>query len=128
MTRALLTILITALTLSCSKTNSELVGKWRLVEILADPGDGSGKFHPVSSEKVLEFYSDGTLKSNGEICFMNQESNTPTTGTYSLEDSTIIGEKCKDSTRKITFEKTGTTLILNFPQCIEPCRAKFRKE
>ncbi|MEC3881619.1 hypothetical protein [Parapedobacter sp. 10938] len=127
MSKVLLAILVTALTLSCSKTSSELVGKWRLVELLADPGDGSGKFRPVSSKKVLEFYSDGTLKSNGEICFMNQESNTPTTGTYSMTDSTIAGEKCKDSPHKITFEKKGTTLILNFP-CIEPCRAKYRKE
>lgn len=127
MSKALLTILIMLLTFSCSKTNSELVGKWRLVELLADPGNGSGKFRPVSSKKVLEFYSDGTLKSNGEICFMSKESDTPTTGMYSLADSTIVGEKCKDSPSKITFEKNGTTLILNF-QCIEPCRAKYRKE
>lgn len=127
MSKALLTILIAALTLSCSKTNRELVGKWRLVEILADPGDGSGRFRPVSSKKVLEFYSDGTLKSNGEICFMSKESETPTTGTYSLADSTIVGEKCKNPPYKITFEKKGTTLILNYP-CIEPCRAKYRKE
>ena len=127
MGKTLLIILITALTLSCSKTSSELVGKWRLVELLADPGDGSGEFRPVSSKKVLEFYSDGTLKSNGEICFMSQESSTPTTDTYSMTDSTIVGEKCKDWPRKITFEKKGTTMTLNFP-CIEPCRAKYRKE
>jgi len=128
MKKALLLLLVPALTLSCTKTNSELVGKWRLVEILADPGDGSGVFHPVSSKKVLEFYSDGTLKSNGAICFMGVESDVPSTGTYSLADSTILGEKCKDNPRKITFEKKGTTLILNFPQCFEPCRAKYRKD
>lgn len=124
--KVLLLFLVAGFILSCSKPNRELVGKWRLVEILLDPGDGSGEFQAVSSKKVLEFYSDGTLKSNGEICFMGISSDTPTVGSYSLADSTITGAHCNDSFRKITFKKNDTTLILSFP-CIEPCQAKYKK-
>ena len=127
MNKQLLIIVVVALTLSCAKANKELVGKWRLVEVLADPGDGSGEFRPVSSKKTLEFYSDGTVKSNGQICLMGIEADAPSTGTYSLADSTIVADECNDWPRKINFEEKGTTLILNFP-CIEPCRAKYRKE
>lgn len=127
MKKALLLFIVTGFLLSCSKNNEELVGKWKLVELLADPGNGSGVFHPVSSNKVLEFYSDGTVKSNGAICLMDRASDTPSTGWYSLTDSTITGDDCKDASRKITFEHTGPKLILNYP-CIEPCRGKYRKQ
>ena len=123
----LLLVVVAGLTPSCSKTNSNLIGRWKLVETLADPGDGSGTFRRVSSNKTLEFHSDGKLTSNGEICSISNETGSPSTGRFSLADSTIVGDNCRDLYRKITFEKHGKILILNFP-CIEPCRAKFKKE
>lgn len=109
---------------SCSKKDekridSELVGVWKLTEVLADPGDGSGTYHSVNSNKTIEFHSDGTLTSNGDICNMS--------GTYLLTDSTINASNCSNSTFKIRFTKVGSTLILNYP-CIEPCGEKYVKK
>ena len=41
--------------------NNGLVGKWKLTEYLADPGDGSGKWQTVSDEfsHTIEFHADG---------------------------------------------------------------------
>ncbi|MCP4439593.1 MAG: hypothetical protein GY810_11680 [Aureispira sp.] len=100
-----------------------LVDEWRLIEMLADPGNGSGTFSPVSSSKTIEFHSNGTVSSNGNLCSMNSASNTASTGTYSTVDSTISGSTCAS----LNFTLSGNTLIINYP-CIEPCRAKFERQ
>ncbi|MBI9037124.1 MAG: hypothetical protein JEY97_03250 [Bacteroidales bacterium] len=116
---------------SCDKNNdkqvdSDLIGKWGLIEVLADPGDGSGTFHSVQSNKIIEFHDDGTITSNGEICDMSIETNNSTSGAYSLIDSTISSNDCSNQ-MNISFEQNGSTLIINYP-CIEPCRAKYEKK
>jgi hypothetical protein len=116
---------------SCDKNQEEiidtgLIGKWGLIEVLADPGDGSGTFHSVQSSKIVEFHNDGTITSNGTICDMSIDTNNPSSGTYSLADSTISSTDC-NTNMMINFEQSGTTLIINYP-CIEPCRAKFKKK
>jgi hypothetical protein len=116
--------------ISCAKKDnidSDLTGKWRLIEVLADPGDGSGTFHSVSSQKIIEFHSDGTVTSNGSICDMSIESNNPSIGIYSLSDSTINSSNCDNSGMKIRFMMTGPSLIINYP-CDEACQAKYLKE
>lgn len=75
-------------------SNTSLVGEWKLIEILADPGDGSGTFSAVESEKRIKFHQDGTFTSNGTICNMSIEANNPTSGTYSLINSTINSQDC----------------------------------
>ncbi len=65
-------ILLTAILFSladCQKAttqtvNNSIIGKWKLSEYLADPGDGSGTWHAASStlgSSYLEFKEDGTL-------------------------------------------------------------------
>ena len=127
-----LVLFLTLTFFSCSKKNEnkidpELVGEWKLTEMLVDPGDGSGTYHSVNSDKTIEFHSDGAFTSNGEICEMSIESNTPSIGTYSLTDSTINSSNCANSAIKIRFKKIGSTLILYYP-CIEPCGAKYVKK
>ena len=41
--------------------NNGLVGKWKLTEYLADPGDGSGKWQPATDDysHIIEFHADG---------------------------------------------------------------------
>ena len=115
--------------MSCSKkvnVDSYLIGKWRLIEVLADPGDGSGAFHGVSSDKIIEFHSDGTVTSNGSICDISIESNIPSGGIYSLSVSTINSSNCDNSGMKIRFMMTGPSLIINYP-CDEACKAKYDK-
>jgi hypothetical protein len=103
-----------------------LIGKWKLIEVLADPGDGSGIFHTVSSDKVIEFKPDGTVVSNGSICYMSIESNSSSSGTYSLPDSTINSSDCQNSPFKIKFSKENAKLIIRYP-CDEACIAKYIK-
>ena len=120
------------LLLSCSDTDdkttdSTLIGKWKLTEILMDPGDGSGTFHPVNSKKITEFHSDGTITSNGSICMASDQTNFPGKGTYSLVDSTIYSSDCaKGLPLNITFNFEEASLIISYP-CDEPCREKYLK-
>lgn len=101
--------------------------KWGLVEILSDPGDGSGTFTPVESDKIVEFYADGTITSNGNLCMGSVKADNPSTGTYSLVDSTIKPSNCTTGEIKIFFEKNDSTMIISYP-CIEPCREKYERK
>jgi len=115
---------------SCSPKDAvdpDLIGKWRLIEVLADPGDGSGTFHSVASNKTMEFNSNGTVTSNGSICDMSIVSGTSSIGTYSLSDSTLKSSNCETSPMKIRFQKSGSYLIIHYP-CDEACSAKYVKE
>ena len=115
---------------SCNKNdnettnNSALVGSWKLIAILADPGNGSGVFNPVISNKTIVFDNNGNLSSNGTICDMSTDSNTSSTGNYIEANTSIISSSCQNLT--IKYELNGNTLILNYP-CIEPCKAKYIK-
>lgn len=110
---------------SCKKEESpELVNSWKLIEILADPGDGSGTFQPVTSDKVVSFYADGTVTSNASICTMETQIGNGSSGTYSSVDSTITVNGCATTGFPLTFEMSGANLILNYP-CFEPCKEKY---
>ena len=69
-----------------SNRSTELIGNWKLIEVLVDPGDGSGTFSTVESSKIITFQNDGIITSNGTICDMSLEANNPTSGTYSTSD------------------------------------------
>ena len=115
-------------TISCSKEKSEteLIGQWKLIEVNADPGDGSGTFESVESDKVVVFLKNGTVTSNGTICHISIESNNPTSGTYSISESTISSSDCVQTEFDISFELINSKLILRYP-CIEGCQEKFTK-
>lgn len=123
---AILLIAVIAI-VSCSKkdkeaTNTQTGNTYKLIEILADPGDGSGTFQPVSSNKTIEFKANGTVVSNGELCEMSTSSNSASAGTYTFTDSTITSTNCN----KLPFKISGKHLIIFYP-CIEPCQGKFEK-
>ena len=131
MNKVLIVLFSIGILISCRKSddnkNSDVVGKWKLIEVLADPGDGSGTFHGVSSEKILEFQANGTVTSNGSICDMSIESVSPSFGTYSLSDSTISSSNCSNSPFKIKFRNEGSTMTISYP-CDEACIAKYIKK
>ncbi|MDD3788879.1 MAG: hypothetical protein PHO94_09315 [Petrimonas sp.] len=87
MKKILVLLIFCGVLFSCDKSddteNTELIGKWKLTEVLADPGDGSGTFHKVSSNKTIEFQPNGAITSNGSICEMLGETTIPSSGTYS---------------------------------------------
>jgi hypothetical protein len=110
---------------SCKKNDrGSLTGTWELKEVLMDPGNGSGVFNVVSSDKNLVFHTNGNVTSNGIICDMSIESNTRTSGTYSAIDSSIISSTCQNLV--IKYEVSGDTLTLIYP-CIEACKAKYAR-
>ena len=106
--------------------NNQLTGSWQLIEILNDPGDGSGQFFKIKSQKWITFKRNGEIYSNGSICDNRIEVGTGSSGTYSLSDSTFTSENCGQPNQKYKFSKDGNTLIIIYP-CIEPCLAKYRK-
>jgi hypothetical protein len=131
MERVLLFTVLAILTISCSKDNAdpdpEVIGQWKLIEIYADPGDGSGTFQPVESGKMVTFRKDGTVSSNGSICMLSTESNNPTSGTFSLLESTITSPECVGGPElNIHFELINSKLIMRYP-CFEACEEKYVK-
>ena len=117
--------------ISCSKESEEnfnnpIIGSWKLTEILSDPGDGSGTYNPIESNKLLTFNVNGSVISNGSLCTMSIETGTWDSGTWSLNDSSIIISDCFDSQLMIYFKLEGKTLELFYP-CIEACGMKFIK-
>ncbi|TXD58030.1 hypothetical protein ES044_13330 [Polaribacter sp. IC066] len=108
-------------------SNTELIGNWKLIEVLADPGGGSGTFSSVESEKTITFKSGGTIPSNGTLCTMSINSDNQTSGTYSSAESTFNSSDCNNTDYNFTFEQNASILIINYPY-IEPCKAKYIKE
>lgn len=112
---------------SCSSDkNPELVGRWKLVAVLVDPGDGSGTFQSTSENKFLQFNPDNTLESNSSHCLFTQESGEGKEGSYSA-DALEIYFNCNGESTRYSFQLVNNELILNFPLCIEPCQEKYQK-
>ena len=106
----------------------ELLGEWALVEIYADPGDGSGDFVPVESELRIQFNSDDSVNSNGNLCFFSANLVEPGNYVYDYETetNTINGLNCSVTFEPLSFEIENNRLFVSYP-CIEPCVMKFSK-
>jgi len=118
--------------LSCEKDEgqtSPLSGEWRLVEVYADPGDGSGSFEPVTSNKTITFDEDGAYTAQGDLCTMTEAADGVTSGKFWSGDQNVEPNDCIFLAPRsgITYEFVGEELILSYP-CIEPCQQKYRKQ
>ena len=104
---------------SCSNNEDEksetvqLEGKWKLIEQLADPGDGSGVFVSIDSDKTIEFSDKGSIVSNKSLCDPYSEEEI-SEGTYSITKNTIITNCENLNIATINFELIDGYLILNF--------------
>lgn len=116
------------LLISCGKSDdvnidSPVIGKWQLKELYIDPVDGSGEFAEVESDKTIEFFSNGTVTSNGSICKVSADTNVPTSGTFSISSFTIDAPGCYNGEipfMVIFFRLEGEFLRINKP-CMEGC-------
>ncbi|NNE75565.1 MAG: hypothetical protein HKN31_00655 [Pricia sp.] len=86
--------LIALLIFACSDNDDslttdipELEVTWWLVEQYADPGDGSGDFTGVDSEKTIQFLQNGIFRSNGRLCNLNTITGPNSSGKYVLNDT-----------------------------------------
>jgi hypothetical protein len=105
--------------------NNPIVGQWKLTEQLLDPGDGSGTFMPIISNKTIEFYMDGTVISNGNLCTPGTNTVIGTVGTFN-ENQFITSSACATSLGVEYELLTNTSLLISYP-CIEACQEKYIK-
>lgn len=110
--------------MACSKS-STVLSQWVLKEQLFDPGNGSGQFQKVNSNKTIEFRSDHTIFSNGSLCSMDTESKNSSIGNYSMQDSTITPTSCNMG-GALRFSMQDTAVYIYYP-CIEPCILKYSR-
>jgi hypothetical protein len=104
--------------------SGDINGAWLLTEVLSDPGDGSGVFYSVESDKTLSFTKNGTVISNGALCGPSIQSGDASSGSYSMSDSTITADCDPPST--LRFDLTSKNLIVHYP-CFEGCAEKYVK-
>lgn len=108
------------------KENNGLIGKWEIVEYLADPGDGSGTYHEVKGDvaHTIEF------KENGE--FVEQkgqgQSSVPLFNAYKIIDDKRIEliPINKNTPSHIWYysDLSATRVTLGYG-CIEACSGKY---
>lgn len=123
-------LLLLTISFACSDDDlvedPDLIGNWLLIEQYTDPGDGSGDFAAVESNRTLTFNEDGSFHANGDICAMSTATGTASTGVYSEVDGTMEVQDCAFIGFGITFTIADGHLIVNYP-CIEACRQKYEK-
>ena len=110
---------------SCEKDNTEftnLEGNWVIKKAYADPGDGSGRYRNVPDKNYIEFFKDGSARSNYAVFGLHM------LRSFSVTDSVRVILTFKDiSSQPATtyrYKFSGDTLILN-PPCIEVCGLKL---
>ncbi|WOI23408.1 lipocalin family protein [Nonlabens ulvanivorans] len=132
MKQLLFTLIGIILLISCDSSDdpgnvltSDIVGTWQLTANLSDPGDGSGSFQSVSSNKTITFNADGTFTSNGDVCDMSITTSTNTNGTYNTTDKTI-NANCGTTNLPISYTIDNLTMDISY-FCIEACQSRYRK-
>lgn len=116
--------LLTGCEKEAAKPTNELIGTWRLSEVYGDPGDGSGTFEAVQSNKRLTFLEDSTLIVNGNLCGFSLEADTTTMTTYDPTNR-LIDTDC-NFPFSLSYEQTDEGLVLSYP-CIESCLERYVK-
>lgn len=103
-----------------------LEGTWLLTEVLFDPGDGSGEFRKVDSERQLSLTPENTYSANYDICQAIEEGEN-FTGIFERIDAQEFLIPCAGSLlNSVQGRLEGGFLVLYYP-CDEPCAYKFRK-
>lgn len=132
MKQILFTVIGIILLISCDSSDdagniltNDIVGTWQLTASLSDPGDGSGTFRSVSSNKTITFNSDGTFTSNGNVCDISITTSTATNGTYNTMDNTI-NANCGTINLPISYSIDNLTMDISYI-CIEACESRYRK-
>jgi len=101
---------------------------WKMVGYLSDPGDGSGTFTSVDSNKIINLFDNGIFSSNGNICNMlSTDSDSNTEGIYDIQNFTLNAAECDNQTNiSIRYQIVGNTMHLFYP-CKETCYVKYTK-
>lgn len=134
-------LIVTGIIFSCSKDNDDqnfttpnLIGKWKLIETFEDPGDGSGIYKSIDSEKTIEFFNNGTFTINGPLCGLSTSVGENITGkvgnsSYSENKILISNEECDPNNPTVEYGIVfkNSDLIIYYSACIEGCSHKYKK-
>ncbi len=104
-----------AIVSACNKilSKSGLIGKWKLTEYLADPGDGSGKWTPAQQPTTIEFTESGQVRENNKI-----------SASYKILSDSVL--EWTSATAKVnTYYKIDGNQLYLHPPCIEACGEKY---
>jgi hypothetical protein len=111
------------ITLACTKSadnNSSIIGRWKLTETLADPGDGSGIWMPATTNYIIQFNEDSTANENPVNPYRN-------VNRYSvINDSTLTLFYSNGTSFSYYFKIESNTLTI-MGGCIEACGTKYKR-
>jgi hypothetical protein len=103
-----------------------LEGTWLLTEVLFDPGDGSGEFRKIDSERQMSLAPDNTYTTNYDVCQAIEEGEK-FSGSFERIDAQEFLIPCAGSLlNSVQGRLEDGYLVLYYP-CDEPCAYKFRK-
>jgi hypothetical protein len=112
--------MLMACTKSSDKTSSSLVGRWKLTETLADPGDGSGTWMPATADYIIQFNKDSTAYENPVNPYRN-------INRYSVSsDSTLTLFYTNGTSSDFYFKIESNTLTI-MGGCIEACGTRYKR-
>ena len=111
--------------------DSPIVGKWKIIEQLIDPGDGSGAFESITNNRTIEFFNNGKVVINGVLCYLSTEIKSNNSGTFNEEkgsfyDGEIIPNNCEFDNARVFYKYDDSNLIIWY-RCYEACGQKFEK-
>ncbi|MES2829461.1 MAG: hypothetical protein V4687_14970 [Bacteroidota bacterium] len=116
----LLSIGISVCYISCDKNEEEgpgeIYGRWKLLETLSDPGDGSGKYVKTKKDLYATFDRSGTLEGDA----------LPGATSFKILDSVSIQISSKEPDRSLTYRyKVSAKSLWVYPPCFEGCGMHF---
>lgn len=129
-------LLIVATLVSCEKSDetsslNDIIGTWKLSEVLIDSGNGNGTWNQVNDGYKYTFKSDNT--------FYSSRFTECSLGTYVLKadeltldfdcDSLTIGNETINAllVENIKFDSNDLIIKPTYINCVEDCAWKFSK-
>ena len=141
MKNVILASLILGILFSCSSDDenqtsidAELIGQWQLIETYYDPGDGSGTYESINSEKTIEIFGNGTFVISGPLCQLSTATGGLVMGNVfdsNLSDGyqLVSNENCdpENTSAEYGVSLGNADLIISYTACIEGCGHKYEK-
>ena len=103
-----------------------LYGSWELIEVLIDPGDGSGEYNPVDTGETITLKRDGTYESNWDPCASGEVPGNSFEGTFTATSQTRFELDCDGALQPVLGTLEDGLLAISYG-CIEPCLYRFLK-
>jgi hypothetical protein len=122
-----LLLLVIGIIPACKKDNQQktssgiLQGTYQLTGIYYGSDVGSSwnaPFMDVTSEKTITVKADGTITCNGDLCYAETSTGTPTSGTYT--NGILAVTNCNE----MQYKAYGNMFIIGHG-CMGVCKSRF---